>query len=61
MPIEDRKIENVQTLLTMDEKKRLVAIADAEDRTMSEMSRILILKSLKVYESSLPGRKRRAK
>lgn len=59
--INERYIENVQTLLTIPQKTRLVNMAKAEDKGLSEMIRLLILESLERWESSQPGRTRRRK
>jgi len=62
MPDTDqRRNENMQALMTREERQRIEWLAEQEQRTMSDMLRVLILDSLKVWEKSNPGRKRRMK
>jgi hypothetical protein len=54
----DRKrSENVQTMVTRDERSRLMQLAKHEGYTLSYLVRILVLESLAVWEKSANGRK----
>jgi hypothetical protein len=57
--IEFRKSENVQTMLTRAELDRVEAMRKSEGYSLSGMVRVLILESLKVWEESQAGRKRK--
>jgi hypothetical protein len=54
----DRKrSENVQTMVTRDERSRLMQLAKHEGYPLSYLVRILVLESLAVWEKSANGRK----
>ena len=56
MPDDERRSENMQTLVTPSDRQRIEWLAEQEDRTVSDMMRVLLLDSLKVWESSHAGR-----
>lgn len=49
----------MQTLVTPSDRQRIEWMAEQEQRTVSDMMRVLLLDSLKIWESSNAGRKRR--
>lgn len=51
----------MQTLVTRTDKQRIEWMAESEQRSVSDMVRILVLDSLKIWEASNPGRKRRSR
>jgi len=58
---EEKKRENLQTMLTTSDRQRIEWLAKQESRSISDMLRILILESLHRWEASHPGRQRRTK
>ena len=56
---EEKRSENIQAMLRPSERQRLEWLAEQENQTVSNMARVLILDSLKVWEASNPGRKTR--
>jgi len=55
---DEKRSENMQTMVTTSDRQRIEWMADQENRTVSDMMRVLLLDSLKVWESSHPGRRR---
>jgi hypothetical protein len=55
---DEKRSENMQTMVTPSDRQRIEWMADQENRTVSDMMRVLLLDSLKVWESSHPGRRR---
>jgi ribbon-helix-helix CopG family protein len=54
-----KRIENLQTLVTQQDRRRVEQLAQRENRSVSDMIRVLLLESLTVWEKSANGRKRR--
>lgn len=48
-------------MVTPSERQEIESMADQEKRTVSDMMRVLMLDSLKVWKASLAGRSRRKK
>jgi hypothetical protein len=61
LDVEEKKSENLQTMLTRSDRQRIEWLAGQEERSVSDMLRVLILESLHRWEKSNPGRKRRAR
>lgn len=59
MLTDERLNENMQAMMTREERTRIEALAETEDRSLSQMLRILILEGLQRWESSQPGRRRK--
>jgi hypothetical protein len=51
--------ENLQTLVSREDRQRVEKMANQEGRSLSQMIRILLLDSLAVWEKSAPGRRRK--
>jgi hypothetical protein len=52
--------ENMQFLMSREDRQRVERMAESEDRSLSQMLRILVLDSLAVWEKSAPGRRRKS-
>jgi predicted small integral membrane protein len=57
--IEEKLSVNRQTLLTASDAQRLDWMAETEQRSVSDMMRVLLLESLYRWEKSAPGRRPR--
>lgn len=58
MELATKKTENLQTLVTRQDRHRVERLAERENRSVSDMIRVLLLESLMVWEKSANGRKR---
>ncbi len=59
MITEEKKRESLQAMVTVEVRERVEKLAESEDRSLSDMTRILITESLDRWEKSAPGRRRR--
>jgi hypothetical protein len=57
--VENKLSSVLQALVTTGVRARVEKLAELEERSLSDMTRILIEHSLNMWEKSAPGRRRR--